>query len=292
LLTKQRYRRIDRNPEHPIMAEGVGDGTGSGAEAKPPAAAAPASEPTVTGSETPQAKAGDGAPLSIEAATNDLPMVESPRLDGEETIAPSDVAAPDEAPGEIVGDSAAPGPPAGSSRFMLLAASIALAAALGSFFGSLSASGIAWLSTARPATSSTAEARDVVQAMKAQLAELSALKANLDSAARSANGQAAKLAHIADAVDRLDKRSFASSETTGSIAAAPPPAVEPKLPVLDGWIVQDVQSGRALVSTRSGGVFEVGAGSFLPGIGRVEAIKREDGKWIVVTAKGVITSVH
>jgi hypothetical protein len=301
LLTKQRYRRIDRNPEHSIMADGVSEGTGSGEEARPPAAIAPASmapagEPTVTGSATPQAQAGDGTPPAIEAVANDLPVVESPRLDGEETIAPSDVEAPVEAPDEVrtepVGEAAAPMPLARSLRFALLAASIALAAAFGSFFGSLSASGIVRLSAAGPATSSTADAHDVVQAMKAQLAELSAMKANFDSATRSANTQSAKIAHIADTVDRLDKRSFASAETTGSIAAAPPPALEPKPPVLEGWIVEDVQNGRALVATRNGGVFEVGAGSFLPGIGRVEAIKREDGKWIVVTARGLITSVH
>ena len=56
------------------------------------------------------------------------------------------------------------------------------------------------------------------------------------------------------------------------------------------WIVQDVQNGRAMVASRYGGVFEVGAGSVLPGLGRVEAVKRQDGKWIVVTARGMITS--
>ncbi len=43
--------------------------------------------------------------------------------------------------------------------------------------------------------------------------------------------------------------------------------------------MQDVHGGRALVESRYGGVFEVGAGSFLPGLGRVEAVKRQDGQW-------------
>lgn len=60
--------------------------------------------------------------------------------------------------------------------------------------------------------------------------------------------------------------------------------------VLPDWIVQGVQDGRALVENRYGGVFDVAAGSVLPGLGRVETIKRQDGEWIVVTARGLITS--
>jgi hypothetical protein len=57
-------------------------------------------------------------------------------------------------------------------------------------------------------------------------------------------------------------------------------------------VVQDVHAGRALVEGRFEGVFDVGAGSVLPGLGRVEAVKRQDGQWLVVTAKGVIASVR
>ena len=158
--------------------------------------------------------------------------------------------------------------------------------------------------------------------LKAELADLASLKANLDNATRSANGQFAKLAdrldrveraeaepatkisHIADAVDRLEKRSAAAAalpEITGSIAAnqpaaapapTPPMASETKPPdrVLQDWIVQDVRGNRALVASRYGGMFAVAAGGFLPGLGRVETITRQDGRWVVVTARGVITS--
>ena len=44
-----------------------------------------------------------------------------------------------------------------------------------------------------------------------------------------------------------------------------------------------------MVEGRSG-LYEVGPGSTLPGIGRVEAVKRQDGRWVVVTAKGLIVS--
>jgi hypothetical protein len=44
------------------------------------------------------------------------------------------------------------------------------------------------------------------------------------------------------------------------------------------------------VLSRFGGVFDVSSGSVLPGLGRVETVKREDGQWVVVTARGTITS--
>ncbi len=52
--------------------------------------------------------------------------------------------------------------------------------------------------------------------------------------------------------------------------------------------MQDVRGGRALVQSRYGGMFEVAAGSVLPGLGRIEAVKRQDGQWVIVTAHGVI----
>ncbi len=251
-----------------------------------------------------EAKPSDGVPAEPQ-----LPMVESPQLDGSDEIAPHIVEAASEQAEEASGEPAAAAAPARSSRFALLAAAVALAAALGSLVGSLSASGLAHLWPGTAAISSSADA-SALQAMKAELAELSALKADLDGATRGANGQfakiadrldrveraqvdpAAKIAHIADAIDRLDKRSAALPETTGSIASSPPPATEPKTvdPVLADWIVQDVQGGRALVASRYGGVFDVAAGSVLPGVGRVETIKRQDGQWVVVTAHGMITS--
>jgi hypothetical protein len=47
---------------------------------------------------------------------------------------------------------------------------------------------------------------------------------------------------------------------------------------------------RRWFESRKGGVFVVGPGAFLPSLGRVEAIKREDGEGIVVTARGLIKS--
>ena len=175
----------------------------------------------------------------------------------------------------------------------MLAASVAFAAAFGSFIGSVSGSGLVrFLDPAAPA-SSVQTTTDAARETKLELAELSAIKTNLDSTSRSTTTQLAKLS---DRLDKLDQRS-ASIETTGSIAtasAAPAAAAAaaPKIPdrILQDWIVQDVQNGRALVQSRYGGMFDVGEGSMLPGVGRVDQIKRQDGQWLVLTERGTITS--
>ena len=53
------------------------------------------------------------------------------------------------------------------------------------------------------------------------------------------------------------------------------------------WVVRDVQRGTALIEGRMG-VIEVDQGDFVPGLGRVDAIRKQDGRWVVVTSKGII----
>ena len=60
--------------------------------------------------------------------------------------------------------------------------------------------------------------------------------------------------------------------------------------MLQDWVIRDARAGRAMVANRYSGVFEAIPGSVLPGLGRVEAIKRQDGQWVVVTAHGMITA--
>jgi hypothetical protein len=61
-----------------------------------------------------------------------------------------------------------------------------------------------------------------------------------------------------------------------------------KPPALEGWRLRDFYAGRAVVESRNGTLFEVGPGSSLPGLGKVEAIKRDNGRVVVVTASGTI----
>lgn len=281
----------------------LGDGN-DGAATEPVKAASEQDLPVV------EAPKLDGSSAAAPAAA----AQELPKLDGAEPVAaPAATAVNDEArkPANETADAAAL---SRSLRFALLAASVAAAAALGSFVGSLSASGVArlWPGAAAGANLAVASAP---QNAKGELAELSALKSSLDGASRSTNSQFAKLAdrldrlergqiepavklgHIADAVDRLEKKGLLASaapaapETTGSITGGSPAAQsEARLSdkILQDWVVQEARGGRVLVASRYGGVFEVMTGAILPGLGRVEAIKRQDGQWVVVTASGRI----
>jgi hypothetical protein len=277
-------------------------------------------KPEASNSPAGESSAGPG-----DSTEHKLPVVWSPKLDAAAGIEdeffdadaappPNDEAAYGEAAKEEPGAAAAPSAQPRSWRFALLAATIALAAGVGSFAGSLSGAGFGRLVPEAAPSANTADADKILRALKSQVAELSAMKSNLDGSIRNANTQfvaiaerldrveraatnpAAQLAHIADAVDRLNKIN-AAPETTSSITPmttgpmTTPPA-ESKITdrLVEDWVVQDVHGDRALVEGRNGSLFEVGAGSILPGVGRVEAVKRQDGQWVVVTARGLITS--
>jgi hypothetical protein len=62
-----------------------------------------------------------------------------------------------------------------------------------------------------------------------------------------------------------------------------------RLPTVEGWILRDVANGSALIESRRG-MYEVYAGDPIPGLGRVDAIRRQDGRWVVVTSKGLIVA--
>ena len=97
-----------------------------------------------------------------------------------------------------------------------------------------------------------------------------------------------------------EKVSQRADDITGSIAkpATVPSAVADKTPpvapipvprpaLIQGWTVLEARPGYALIGNR-GELFEVRPGVPLPGIGRVEDIRREGDRWIVATAKGLI----
>jgi len=303
-------------------AESVGDVPAVEAkqEAKEEAknAAIPDDLPVVEAPKLDGSDAIEPAAASADAPAAEPTDFETPEFDEGASIGPSDVEAGDSTIPEVAAEMSepppAPAPQQRSSRFALLAAVIALAAAVGAAFGSLTATGFMKLmpaqSAAAAATLSSTEMHDMLRTMREQLAELSALKNTLDVATRGANAQfaknadrldrveraetdqAAKLAHIADAVDKLDRHA-AALDATGSITSADP-TIEGKATdrILQDWVVQQVQGGRALVENRNGGIFEIGAGSVLPGVGRVDAVKRQDGQWVVVTARGLILSAR
>ena len=75
-----------------------------------------------------------------------------------------------------------------------------------------------------------------------------------------------------------------------AVAAPAAPGAKPevgRLPTIDGWILTDVAYGGALIQSRRG-TYEVYAGDVVPGLGRIDAIRKQDGRWVVVTSKGLI----
>jgi hypothetical protein len=201
-----------------------------------------------------------------------------------------------------------------SNRFALLAASVALAAALGAVIGSFGTIGLTH-SLAPSANMEATKETDANRSLQAALAQVSAqvadLKAGIETSTRLASTQfskiaerfdrtdraqaepAAKLVTIGDSIARLEQRLTATTQdVTGSMAAARPETKEPPKPsILEGWVIRDIYRGRALVESRNG-LFEIAPGSNLPGVGRVETITQQNGRWIVVTPKGLIVSMR
>jgi len=102
----------------------------------------------------------------------------------------------------------------------------------------------------------------------------------------------AKLAKLSETVDKLRTAQAAVLAPPAAAQAATPAAASPKadvtkLPTVDGWRLRDVANGGALIEGREG-LYEVYAGDPVPGLGRIDAIRRQDGRWVVVTSKGLI----
>ena len=72
-------------------------------------------------------------------------------------------------------------------------------------------------------------------------------------------------------------------------AAAPPKTEVARPPTVEGWVLRDVSHGGALIEGRKG-LYQVYAGDPVPGLGRVDAIRKQDGRWVVVTTRGLVVS--
>jgi len=152
---------------------------------------------------------------------------------------------------------------------------------------------------------------------KATTGQLNKASDRLDKVEKAQAEPVAKLAKLSEAVEKLRiaqtstttvaaaSTSTKEKDVTGSVpqhaAAAPPAAAAPapvpaapktevaRLPTVEGWILRDVARGGALIESRRG-MYEVYAGDPVPGLGRVDAIRKQDGRWVVVTSKGLIVA--
>jgi hypothetical protein len=211
--------------------------------------------------------------------------------------------------------------PSGKRRLSAVAAVVALATVAGAVGGALATSALT-----RTSGSAETSSNAVLEASVARIdADILALKASVEHTSRLGIAQfnkandrldkvekaqaepAARLARLSEAVDKLRAAPpvapvpvaaapVAAKEVTGSIAppATATPATAPKvevgrLPTVQGWVLRDVGNGGALIEGRQG-IFEVYAGDPVPGLGRVDAIRRQDGRWVVVTSKGLVVA--
>jgi hypothetical protein len=217
------------------------------------------------------------------------------------------------APGEAV---------PGKRRMSAMAAVVALATVAGALGGALATTGLAHMA----GTETAAANNSALEASVAKIdADMLVLKASLEHTSKMGMSQfnktsdrldkvekaqaepAAKLAKLSEAVDKLRAAPaaapvaaaatpVAAKEVTGSVsppataaAVAPPKPEVARLPTVEGWVLRDIANGGALIEGRQG-VYEVYAGDPVPGLGRVDAIRKQDGRWVVVTSKGLIVA--
>ena len=90
---------------------------------------------------------------------------------------------------------------------------------------------------------------------------------------------------------RAIETEFPAADKFGFLAQPNGPTASESPSALDRWVVRDVRRGAALIEGRMG-LIEVVRGDVVPGLGRVAAIGKHDGRWIVITTKGLITSTR
>jgi hypothetical protein len=241
------------------------------------------------------------------AAKSELPKVESPPLSpGTPAIEPIAAAEPVIEP--IAAATPAPAIArritwnARNKRNGLLAASVAIAAAFGAVIGAVANGGLA--TPAREDVAGIEETKAMRQSIAQLGKEITTLKASIEASNKAAHTQIAKI------TERFD-RAGSQQDITGSIsaplsvpAAAPVPTPRPapraaavesqppaRAPVVQDWSIRNARDGFVYVEGH-GEVYQVAPGAPLPGLGPVESIKRQDGRWMVVTPKGIIVSMR
>lgn len=215
----------------------------------------------------------------------------------------------------------------GRRRISALVAVVALATAAGALGGAMTT--MAFTHGGGQALAAH-DGQGALEAQLARMdADMQAMKAEFDRASKlgmsqfnktidrldrieRAQAEPAKLAKLGETVDKPHALPVPPPPATASIAVAPkettgsvpvPSAADPgppatstiakveqgRLPTLEGWVLRDVDRGSALIGNRRG-VYEVYAGDFIPGLGRIDAIRRQDGRWVVVTSRGLIVA--
>jgi hypothetical protein len=141
------------------------------------------------------------------------------------------------------------------------------------------------------------------------------LSARLDRAERNAPAPAAavlsKLEQLNERLDRIERSAaVAASPQAPALATSPIQAARPAVAMdpaplaaspglklqgppearkIANWVVREVINGKAILQGPSG-IIGVSTGDLVPGVGRVQSIVRQGGRWTVATNKGVISA--
>ncbi|MBR1281750.1 hypothetical protein JQ597_06845 [Bradyrhizobium sp. AUGA SZCCT0177] len=264
-------------------------------------------------------------PAKVEAATSEAPKVETPRIPGKLLIMSPGERAWNGDEADVKPEAVAADGVSGKRRMSAMAAVVALATVAGALGGALATAGLGQMMAGN---SAVANNNSALEASVARIdADILALKASVEHTSKTGVSQfnktsdrldkvekaqaepTAKLAKLSDAVEKLRAQAAAPApvaaatpaaarDVTGTVsppataAAVPLPAPKPeiaRLPTVDGWVLRDAANGSALIEGRQG-IFEVYAGDPVPGLGRIDAIRKQDGKWVVVTSKGLIVA--
>jgi hypothetical protein len=174
-------------------------------------------------------------------------------------------------------------------RRLTLAVSVLLAAAFGAAVGSLVGGGADTPTPDKKAQAAIAELGSEVATLKAELA---AQKASL--AAQVVTGE--KVAEVETTGPSASPDITGSIPPTSQAMPIPPPrpagriaAVASRPPLVRGWTLRLARNGLFLVEGR-GDIYQVVPGVPLPGLGPVRAIRRQNGRWVVETPKGLIVA--
>jgi hypothetical protein len=238
-----------------------------------------------------------------ENSSGDLPEIESPPLSPASEAAAKREPAPD--PTDLIVFK----PEAASQRAKLrfkpshrrnaiTAASVLIAASLGTFVGLLSGFGLADQKKPTINFAANQAERAAMQRAIATLGnDVTALKTSLAATKTSLHGEVAKLTerlNSAPEITRSIPAPTAAVPTQTVTVPTPPPrpaaaAIRP--PVVRDWSIRYVRDGYVYVRGH-GDTYQVQLGAPLPGLGPVQQVKRQNGRWLVVTPKGLIVSMR
>ena len=202
--------------------------------------------------------------------------------------------------------------PATIGQKVMRGATVAAAIAIGATGGTFSAIGfleytqLTQVTEAAPMPTLVDETRAVWSAVTQLQNDIAVLKFNTESTPRtgssnsgsnntsaSSSSAPGQISHLNERFDRIERRidALATKDTTGTVPAAPLQKIGTRAP-LAGWSVRDVYRNAALIQGTKLGMMEVSPGDDIPGLGRIHSIRQQDGRWVVVTSRGIIAQPH